>query len=122
MVGKVTWKLDGVKEFERLLKELGPAPARRLGGNATMAGARVIAADARRKAPVKTGALRKSIGVRGDRGMLPPGGSKRQAFVTARARHSGIVEFGAVHMAAQPYLRPAADESSGAALDKLKEN
>jgi Bacteriophage HK97-gp10, putative tail-component len=67
MVGKVEFKLHGAKEFERLLKELGPVPAGRLGGNATMAGARVIAAAARQKAPVRTGALKESIGVRSDR-------------------------------------------------------
>ena len=50
MVGKVEFKLHGAKEFERLLKDLGPVPAGRLGQNATLAGARVVAAMARQLA------------------------------------------------------------------------
>ena len=122
MPGTVKFELHGAKEFERLLKELGPVPAGRLGQNALMAGARVIAAEARRRVPVDTGELKRSIGVRSDRGLRRAGGDTRQAFVTASARHAGLVEFGTVRMAAQPYLRPAADESAGAALDKLGEN
>jgi HK97 gp10 family phage protein len=122
MPGNVTFKLERAKEFERLLKELGPVPAGRLGQNSLMAGARVIAAEARRNAPVLTGALRKSIGVRSDRGFVRAGSDTRQAFVTARARHAGLVEYGTAKMSPQPYLRPAADEKAAEALDKLGEN
>ena len=74
VVGKVEFKLHGAKEFERLLKELGPVPAGRLGQNATLAGARVIAARARQLVPVVTGELKRSIGVPGGQGPGQAGG------------------------------------------------
>jgi hypothetical protein len=88
--GTVKFELKGAKEFERLLKELGPVPAGRLGQNVLMAGARVIAAEARRRVPVVTGELKRSIGVRSDRGLAKVGKDTRQAFVTARARHARL--------------------------------
>jgi histone H3/H4 len=38
------------------------------------------------------------------------------------APHGHLVEFGTVHSAAKPFLRPAVDESAQAAIDKLAEN
>jgi hypothetical protein len=58
MPGSVKFDLTGAKEFEKLMRELGPVPAGRIGQNATMAGARVIAAEARRKAPCGRASLR----------------------------------------------------------------
>lgn len=56
-----------------------------------------IAEDARRLAPVDTGALRSSIAA------VPSEGR-----VEARSDHAVYVELGTRHMRAQPYLRPAA--------------
>jgi hypothetical protein len=44
-------KMTGDPELERALRELGGQVAGRLGQNAVSAGARVIAADARRRVP-----------------------------------------------------------------------
>ncbi len=57
-----------------------------------------IASEARRLAPVKTGALRAGIEV------IP---GKNQTEVYSRATYSLFVEFGTVKTAAQPFLRPA---------------
>ena len=83
MVGVVKFKLEGAKQFEALLRELGPIPARRLGQNATMAGARVIAARARQLVPVVTGELKRSIGVPGGQGPGQAGGPERLEYPIA---------------------------------------
>lgn len=55
-----------------------------------------IAEDARRLAPVDTGALRSSISAEPSTGR-----------VTASSDHAAYVELGTRHMRAQPFLRPA---------------
>jgi hypothetical protein len=65
LVMKITF--TGGKAIEARLRELGSAVAGRLGVNATKAGARVIAAEARTRLPVRTGRLKKSIRILDDR-------------------------------------------------------
>jgi Bacteriophage HK97-gp10, putative tail-component len=61
-------KLEGGKELDAALRELGASVATRLGDNSIRAGARVVASAAKAKAPVgKTGNLRKSIRATSDR-------------------------------------------------------
>ena len=78
-----------------------------LGGRIRSAGARhaeatadAIAADARARAPVRTGQLRASIS---------RAGSGAEARVVARAPHAGYVEYGTARMPARPYLWPAVE-------------
>jgi HK97 gp10 family phage protein len=59
-------------------------------------GARIIAADAERRAPVLTGELRASIGEEGGE-------------VVATSDHAIFVEYGTRRSKAQPFLRPAKD-------------
>lgn len=62
-----------------------------------------IKRNARRRVPVKTGRLRKSIVVHYDR-------TKTAAFVRAVAPHAHLVEFGtAGGMPARPFMQPAFD-------------
>jgi HK97 gp10 family phage protein len=119
---QVSLKFSGGPALERALKALGGQIAGKLGQNATMAGARVIAAEARAKVPVVSGALKKSIVVRGDQDLRRSGGSQRAAFVVARAFYAHLVEFGTVHSAAKPFMRPALDESGQEAADKMGSN
>lgn len=67
------------------------------------AGAERVAARARELVPVRTGTLRASIGVR-----TASAGAGVQ--VEATAPYAAYVEFGTIHMAAEPYLQPAVDE------------
>lgn len=63
-----------------------------------------IVDDAKRRVPVDTGELRDSIGKRREGiGWL----------VEATAEYAGFVEYGTRHMAAQPYLTPAAEGQRG---------
>lgn len=61
-----------------------------------------IEGGAKQRAPVDTGHLRNSIQAQrtGD----------AEAEVTVGAEYAGYVEYGTRHMAAQPYLTPAAEE------------
>lgn len=71
--------------------------------------ARSIAADAKRRAPVKTGALRRSIKVDN---VFDPATHQvvyRVGWDRAIAFYGPLVELGGEHSAAQPHLRPAAD-------------
>jgi HK97 gp10 family phage protein len=131
MTAKFT--MTGGKELEEALKELGNQIAGRLGNNAVRAGARVIAAEARARAPVATGALRKSIKVVGDAEERRLGGTTRTAYVVARAPHAHLVEKGTLprrqasgrYTGAAPakaYLRPSLDTQGQAAVDKMGQN
>lgn len=62
-----------------------------------MEAARLIAKRAQEIAPVRTGYLRDHI-------------EAKEGQVVSEADYSQFVEFGTVHMEAQPFLRPAVDE------------
>ncbi len=88
-----------VKADTRLLESLrrGSRPALQ---QALTEAAERVAADARQRAPVDTGALRHSIQVAPESGQL-------QLRVEATVDYAAYVEMGTARMAAQPYLRPA---------------
>lgn len=110
---------SGGKEIEARLRDLGGKVAGRLGGNAACAGARLLAREAKARAPVRTGALRDSITTRGERSR---GGTVRQAHVVVGVRYGLIVEVGTAHQPARSYLRKAADEEGQAVVDQAGKN
>jgi HK97 gp10 family phage protein len=114
-------KFSGGPELERALRELGNEVAGRLGLNAVRAGARVIAADAKRHAPRRTGEYAKSIRTFDDRQLNRLKGRERTAYAGTRDFRGVFLEFGTVKMAARPHFRPAID-SPQQAIDKMKEN
>ena len=66
-----------------------------------------IAAAAQSAAPVETGELRASI-------------AETKGEVVASSDHAGYVEFGTVHMAAQPFLTPAAEAERPRFVDRMR--
>ena len=90
--------------MERLGADLIAAPARKAPqlNRALRSAAKGIEDDAKRLAPVRTGALKASIraNVRGD-----------HAEIEAGVRYSSYVEEGTSDTAPQPYMRPAVDRS-----------
>lgn len=111
--------LAGGEAIERALRELGGKIAGRLGENAVRAGARVLLADAKRRAPVKTGALKKSLRVfrHVDRKT-----GERTVYVGTRLHYGRMAETGTARQPARPYLRPALDEGGPAATDATGKN
>lgn len=95
---------------------------------ALVAGALIIQNDAKRRAPVLTGNLRRSIhigghedlagdrsGVQQQTGQAVPGPESGQAgaavYVGTDVEYAAAVEFGSEERRAKPYLRPAADSN-----------
>jgi HK97 gp10 family phage protein len=117
---KTDFSIRGAKEMERLLKELGPNLAAKVGDQALRAGAKPIIEEAKRLVPVKSGALRDSITVATER--------KRNAdnqrmvligFKKPHSRRAHLTEFGTVHSVAKPFMRPALDGKAGEALNEM---
>jgi HK97 gp10 family phage protein len=143
-------QVQGLRELERRLTELGPKIARKIGNKATAKGAAVIRDEARARARFtrgySTGYIKDNIiqfrptrrrreleneihiGVR-----LRGSRKKRLAQRTVSRMRRGrkvnaypgyywfMLEFGTRNMAAQPFLRPAFESRAGAALAKTIE-
>jgi HK97 gp10 family phage protein len=117
---KVEVTIRGLEELKRELARLSDAAQGRLTRNALMAGARIAAKAARENAPVATGALKKSIKARW--GAPDKRSSVKTALVNTPVFYGALVEFGTVHVAPKPYMRPAVDENQGAMVAKMAEN
>lgn len=130
------FEVQGLKELNDKLAQLPARLEKNILRGAIRAGAMPIVEDARRRAPVLSsldprrvfGALAKSIraiGVQMKNGMLTggvrAGGSasvgRGKAKLEADAFYARFVEFGTVKMAARPFLRPAIDSKTQAAID-----
>jgi HK97 gp10 family phage protein len=116
---KVDVQIRGIDELKRELARLDAAVQTRLARNAAMAMARVVAKHARALAPVRTGALKKSIKARRDPERTR---GKVQAFAGATVRYAHLVEFGHPFAAPRAFLRPALDNNTGEVEAKLIEN
>ncbi|MCP8307958.1 MAG: HK97 gp10 family phage protein [archaeon] len=90
-------ELRGWEEFRRFLRDF-PSRVKIAIEEASEEASKLIAQSAKRKAPVRTGKLRDSI--------------RASSFmVEARVPYAAYVEFGTRKMEAQPFLRPAIEES-----------
>lgn len=120
MPGRVDFAIKGAKEMERLLKELGPNVAARVGDQALRAAAKPIVEEMKRLVPVRTGALRDSIIVLSEK--RRKGDNERVVLIGFRppvSRRAHLVEFGTAHSKAEPFIRPALDGQAGAALEEM---
>jgi HK97 gp10 family phage protein len=125
-------KIVGAQDLERKLHKLGAITRQKVIEVALRAGAEVIAQEARNLVPERTGNLRDSIGVADEslnysRGRLSKG--QMEVFVGPEqgrnAPHDGfyghMVEFGPIHSAPRPFMRPAFDTKSSEAADVVIE-
>lgn len=113
-------KFEGTAEFANLLKQLGAATAGKIGTQAVKAGAEVIADEARRLVHVRSGALRDSIAVKIEK--KNRGADEVAAIVGFKSPQSSLAhleEFGTMHQAAHPFLRPAVDAAAGEAIQEM---
>lgn len=117
---KVEWKLEGAKEMEALLKKLGPAVASKVVRSATRAGAQVVAAEAKRLVPVRTGELGAAITVvQVGEDDVNLRAESRVGFFKPTSRRAHLTEFGTAKAAAKPFLRPALDAKAGEAIQEM---
>lgn len=94
-----------VKEAQRQIKATEKAIVNNL-DEAAMIPAKLIAQEAKRRAPRASGRLERSIDVEaGD----PPAANIGQAIVRVGVFYAGFREFGTRFQTPDPFLRPAAD-------------
>lgn len=109
---EVRFQIRGAREFDRVLKQLGADAANKIGTRAARAGARILADKAQARVPVRTGALAESIAVVAPRNADD---GARVANVVIKGpmwdRLWHVTEWGTRFATAQPFLRPAMDES-----------
>ncbi len=127
----VSLKLDGDRELIRQLDRLPASVQRRVVRPAVRAALSPMNKAAKRKAPKVEGLLKKAIGirvrsyprsgvilgtvqVREGHGRLIDGKPRNPRF------YVHLVERGTEHSAAQPFLRPAFDETKSIVMDTLR--
>lgn len=134
MAKGVTVRVDGLRELGAKLQALGLDMTKDTARKATGVAAGLVAETAKARVPVKTGLLKSQIITK----RIPPGqakglGATSMHIVTVRqgtkrrkgkmagvgAPHAHLVEFGTVHSAPQPFLRPALDENVSRAIDAM---
>lgn len=110
--------IKGAAALDRVLKQLPSKIGEGAVLGALRAGAKPIVAAAKQKVPKRTGALRKSIGVRkGSRRRVAKGGGQVViGFRKPHSRRAHLTEFGTSTQPAQPFMRPAIDEKGGEAI------
>lgn len=115
-----TWKLEGAKDLEAGLLELEGVTAKRVVSRSLQESLEPVVSAAKAKVAVWSGALQRSIGIgvrltKRQRSLRKPI-APVEAYVgpgvankggRRAVAHAHLVEFGTVHMAPQPYMRPA---------------
>lgn len=104
-------RIEGLAQLNGNLAKLRRL-SRRQHITALRAGALVIQNGAKRRVPVLTGNLRRSI-------TNGPLAGQTAVAVGTNVEYAPHVEYGTVKMAAQPYLRPAMDEDQGEATQEI---
>lgn len=105
-------KLKGLDELMSQIERIGNIADEKLVPILKEAAEQTILPESQRLVPVDKGDLKASLEIR----ETPQG-----VALYAGTDHALPVEFGTVHMAAQPYLRPAIDTQSDAMLKKVAE-
>jgi HK97 gp10 family phage protein len=130
MVVKLTFRVEGAKQIEAAMKELGVQAANRIARSALNRAATPIVKRARELAPTPgdpndpyaTGQLKRAITKRLRRQRR---GSSRQTVLVGierpASRYAHLAEFGSSRQAAEPYLRPSLDEESETALRVMQD-
>ncbi len=125
MAGVFALRIDGARDLERALAGLVPRARGRILVSALRAGGRPIVEDARRRAPVDTGALRDSIGIvmrrRERNAAVAALGLRREGRGGKVAFYGKFFEFGTETMAPQPFMRPALASQEQAAIRAFRE-
>ena len=112
-------QIVGLKELDRALQELAWPAARRALRKGMRKGANVVRDEARAKAPKKTGNLKRKIRTRERR---EEGGDMRFAVEVPRSAFYGrFIEYGTSKMPARPFLRPAAENKTEAAVSAMRD-
>ncbi len=131
-------RVEGLRELGEAMRALGRETATKIAGSMTSAGAQVVKKDAIRRAPehdephkvdgvlVQPGNLKKNIVAKKVSKSKTPltsahivtvRGKKKDGYA---ARYGRLQEFGTVHHAPHPFLRPAFDANRMQAVQAMK--
>jgi len=111
-------QIEGLDRLDEALQELAWPAARRALRKGMRAGANIVRDEARQKAPVKTGKLRRRIRTRERR---EENGWMRFAIEVPQSVFYGrFFEFGTSKQPARPFLRPAAANQTDAAVAQMR--
>lgn len=138
MAKTVTMKVEGLRELGERMRQLSAKVATQTAARAVNAGAQIVKKQAKanitsspsvekgylldavitKKIPKSQTSLTAEyvVTVRG-RGKVNKKTGKRQAF----APHAAFVEYGTVHMPAEPFLRPALERKQHQAVSAIKD-
>lgn len=119
MSSMVKFEMKGLDELDRAVKKLPEKIQKRVLIGALRAGGRIIQKDAKARAPVKSGNLKRNISVIAGKSKkrAPIGQVQAEVFVatTPKAWYAHIVEF----KAGKQFMRPAFDTTQREVLDAI---
>ena len=135
MANTVTMKIGGLRELQAKLQQMAPNVARNGLRAATSAGAALIRDEAKARAPVDTGEMKRDIQMKRDResatyravySVYVRAGKKSRLSGKARgvdkdSYYWRFVEFGTCKMAARPFMRPAFEAQKEAAVEAIRD-
>jgi len=135
MANTVTMKIEGLRELQAKLQQMAPNVARNGLRAATSAGAALIRDEAKARAPVDTGEMKRDIQMKRDResatyravySVYVRAGKKSRLSGKARgvdkdSYYWRFVEFGTCKMAARPFMRPAFEAQKEAAVEAIRD-
>ena len=124
--------LLGIKEIDRKLKRLDAKFGKKVVRKALRTGAKMVADEARRQAPVDSGTLRSAIKVKAQKRSRKSIGINvivGEGFFIGKTFYAGFIEFGApghkmfgkgrAPLDAAPFMRPAYDRTKNQARDRV---
>lgn len=123
---KMTMKFEGGKALDAAMSQFDERKRRAIGRKALDEAGQIMAKSMREKAPVEEGGLRESIDVGGVLARGPkkahPKKAEQERYV-GPSNHPKAVqqEFGNENHAAQPFARPAMDETKDAVLKRISD-
>jgi len=128
-VSNFNFKIEGGKQLDQALKNLGIELEKKIAKSAVRAGANVIAKQARLNAPVgRSGTLRRSIKVvtrskrTGDAvASVVTRSGKKWTKKGMNAWYAGKVEFGTKNKAARPFMRSALESKREEAIKRMSQ-
>lgn len=127
----VSVKIEGLEQLQRALKELPRKLAGQVLGQATKAGAELVVAAARQRAPKKSHLVEKNISVQKGRGSLPERALYEVGVKKTRTKRGKrnwspfywrFLEFGTKKMRARPFMVPAWEATQREALETITNN
>lgn len=129
MAAVIDISIFGDKQLSAKLSAMVPKVQKKITRQALRQGAKRVRDEARRLAPVDSGALKKSLKVRaaknlrrGSFGLSVLTGTRAELGISPEAKfyYPAVLEYGGRGHEAQPYLRPAMDATRAEVLGLIK--